>query len=280
MGGVGGFVDNTLGLNLFGQNGYDQVAEAQTQSGNQAMGTLAEAYKDSKGYLEPWQTTGASALKQLAGGDLMSGYQASDAYKFQLGEGQNAINNAMAARGLGNSGAALKELTKYSQGLASQDAQQYYNNQFNRLNTLAGYGSNAATAGAAGAAAYGQNIADLQTGIGNAKAAAAAGKAGQQANAVSSGMSIAAMFSDARLKKNIEPVPKEDLDELRSELNAFYWEYKDVLHGDPGRYIGIMAQDLEKTRLGQEIVVEVDGNKMIDMHRVLSVFLATMAEAA
>lgn len=50
------------------------------------------------------------------------------AYKFQLDQGTNAIQNHASALGTGSSGDTLKELTKYGQGLAST----YYNDAFNR----------------------------------------------------------------------------------------------------------------------------------------------------
>jgi hypothetical protein len=55
----------------------------------------------------------------------------SPAYQWQLQQGQDAIQNSAAARGLGDSGNTLKELTKYGQGLAST----YYNDAFNRALT-------------------------------------------------------------------------------------------------------------------------------------------------
>lgn len=55
-------------------------------------------------------------------------YFNSPAYQFQLEQGKNAIQNTMSASGLASSGAALKELTQFGQGLAAN----YYNDAFNR----------------------------------------------------------------------------------------------------------------------------------------------------
>lgn len=286
---MGEVIDNTLGTNIFGGNANEQGLQSQTAATQQAMGTITNAYKDSQGYLKPWESTGQSALGQLAGNNFMSGFSGSPALQFQLKQAETATNNAMARRGLGNSGAALKALQDRAQGIASQDYQQQYQNEFNRLNALAGYGNNAATNMSNAAMGYGQNIANLQTGLGDAQAAAAMGRANQTGNLVNNLFSLAgakgkeglgAAFSDERLKKNLVPVSKEDLDELRKDLKAFYYDYKDQIHGGD-RWIGIMAQDLEKTKFGKAIVSEnAKGEKMIDMHRVLSVFLATLAEVA
>lgn len=51
-------------------------------------------------------------------------YEESPAYKFQLSEGMNAIETSAAARGDLLSGATMKGLQRYGQGLASQDFNQ------------------------------------------------------------------------------------------------------------------------------------------------------------
>lgn len=294
--GVGGFVDNNLGTNIFGQNANVKASEAQAQATAQANQHLQNSYAQQQGYLNPYNQSGLTALSGLGAGQnsIMNGYQASDAYKFQLSEGQNAINNSMAAKGLGNSSAAAKSLAQYSQGLASQDAQQYYNNEFNRLNTLAGYGINAATNLSGATGSLGANLSNNTTGLGDAKAAAHIGQANQSQNAFNqymgvlgkaaesakSGGGAAFMASDERVKKNMIEVSKEDLEEMRSFLKAYYYEYLSDEHGE-GDFVGIKAQDLEKSKLGKYLVVtNSQGIKVIDMKRVLSMWLATMAQEA
>jgi len=56
------------------------------------------------------------------------------AYKFRLGQGQEALQRSLGARGLLGSGNRLTELTKYGQDMASQE----YDNQFGRLANLLG----------------------------------------------------------------------------------------------------------------------------------------------
>lgn len=267
MGAAGGIIDNTLGTNIFGENSNETGLQAQTRGTQEAISTL-----------RPWEIQGRNALNSLANNDFMQNWQQDPSYQFQLQEGMKGVNNAMAARGLGNSGAALKDMARFTTGLANQSYQQNYQNNLNRLGMVSGYGSAAAG-----------SIADAHTGLGDAGAAAAMGRANQTGNLVNNLFSLAgakgkeglgAVFSDERLKKNLVPVSKEDLDELRKDLKAFYYDYKDQIHGGD-RWIGIMAQDLEKTKFGKAIVSEnAKGEKMIDMHRVLSVFLATLAEAA
>lgn len=56
------------------------------------------------------------------------------AYKFRVGQGQEAINRQLGAKGLLNSGNRLMELTKYGQDMGSQE----YDNQFGRIKDLVG----------------------------------------------------------------------------------------------------------------------------------------------
>lgn len=141
------------------------------------------------------------------------------AYNFDLQQGQQAIQRSAAAQGGLVSGGALKDLNDYSQGFASNQFEQSYqnalaqyqqaynifqnnqSNQFNRLSGVAGLGQNAVTGTAtSGNAAAGTGalvnsstanaLSNLYTGQGNAAAAAtmAAG------NALSGGLNNVANY--------------------------------------------------------------------------------------
>ncbi len=58
----------------------------------------------------------------------------SAAYKFRVGQGQEALQRSLGAKGLLNSGNRLMELTKYGQDMGSQE----YDNQFGRIKDLVG----------------------------------------------------------------------------------------------------------------------------------------------
>ena len=60
--------------------------------------------------------------------------QQSAAYKFRVGQGQEALQRSLGAKGLLNSGNRLMELTKYGQDMGSQE----YDNQFGRIKDLVG----------------------------------------------------------------------------------------------------------------------------------------------
>lgn len=103
-------------------------------------------------------------------------YLNSTGYKFQMKQGQDAIASSAAARGLLNSGATAKALTKFGQGTGSQ----YFNDYLQQAGTVANRGEAAASdlahtvTGTAGASANvamqgGNAVADtLNTGFQNA----------------------------------------------------------------------------------------------------------------
>ncbi|WP_406238206.1 hypothetical protein ACF3NX_12670 [Acetobacter orientalis] len=86
-------------------------------------------------------------------------------YQWQYGQGMQAATNSAAARGLANSGAALKGASTFANGLADSTYQNQFNNQlaanssaqgnltntFNRQNQLLNYGAQAAGASASNA---------------------------------------------------------------------------------------------------------------------------------
>lgn len=148
----------------------DRAAEAQQNAANSANQTMWNMYQQQRQDMEPWRQAGSAALTSLQG-DFMKDWQKDPAYQFQLNEGNKAINAAASARGLGNSGATLKALTKYGQDYANTAYDQAYNRQYNRLSSLAGLGSNASSTNAANAGNYGQGVAANYIGMGNANAA-------------------------------------------------------------------------------------------------------------
>lgn len=79
-----------------------------------------------------------------AGYDALSsgeGFETSPGYEFRLQEGQDAIANTAAARGLRLSGDALKEALTYGEGQAAQEFDSWYGRGENKINNIytAGY---------------------------------------------------------------------------------------------------------------------------------------------
>ncbi len=203
-----GSIGGALVGGLFGSDAASTQADAATQ----AAGTSAAAskyaadiqkqiYDQTRADAQPWRTAGANALTQMVGGMgstgtngdptrpfAMSDDQEDPGYQFRLQQGQQALQRAASAGGRLYSGRAMKDLSAYSGGQASQEYQNAYNryntnqtNQFNRLastagigqttnNTLAYVGTNYANAAGSNAVNAGNNQANAQLMAGQASA--------------------------------------------------------------------------------------------------------------
>lgn len=284
----GGDIGKTLGnvTDSVGLTNYsgDRAMAAQQQATKDANATQLYMYNQTRSDNEPWRQTGVKALGQLNDPTQMQANFTQDpGYQFQLNEGLKAVQGSAAARGMGNSGAALKELNRYGQDYASNA----YNTYYNRVANLAGIGQTANAQNQQAGTNYANNVSANQIGVGNAAAANQMGATNRlsglistAAGAYAGGAGGKALFSDERLKKNIKEIQKSDLEEMKSHLRAYAFNYINSDYGK-GDWIGVMAQDLEKSKLGKILVVENEkGEKTIDQRKVLSLFLATMAEAA
>lgn len=168
-----------------------------------------EIYGQSMESLKPWESASQTGLQgQLAGlADPSSYYgykfqefdphafdpSSDPAYQFRLQQGMDSAMNSQAARGLQNSGGALKELTAYGQDMASQASDADLDRQYQRwlanqaggmgmanaraqgLSGLASMGYGATTQGNQLGQSYGSQYALGQQGIGNAQAAGTMG---------------------------------------------------------------------------------------------------------
>lgn len=124
----------------------------------------------------------------------MSDFQTDPGYQFRLDQGIKALNNSMAARGLGISGSNIKGAAEYGQNLASGEYQNAFNryqvnrsNQLNPLQSMMGAGQTSANTLTSAAGQMGQNVSDLQTQAGNARASGYIGSA----NALAGGLNSA-----------------------------------------------------------------------------------------
>jgi hypothetical protein len=128
------------------------------------------------GYLNPYMQSGEKAntavenIYGLNGAEAQNQsaglYQTSPGYEWQMKQGIGAIDNSAAAKGLRKSGATLKSLQTYGQGMADQDYQRW-------LEGITGLGKQgAASAFGAGNIQIGSNksIGEIYSGIGTAQA--------------------------------------------------------------------------------------------------------------
>lgn len=169
-------VVGAVGSSLIGASAAKKAAGVQATAAERTAALQEKQFQQTRADLAPWREIGASALNQYAqmlgiqtpGGtpgeapDRSAFYQ-SPGYQFRLGEGIKAVERSAAARGSLQSGAAMKAVQRYGEGLASQE----YGNYMTQLGGLAGAGQQAVT----------------QTGIFGAQAAGAMGAAGERAGA-------------------------------------------------------------------------------------------------
>lgn len=121
-----------------------------------------DQYNQTRADLEPWMKTGESALNRLFG-KVIEGpgeYEKSKDYNFLMEQGTQAQERGAAARGGLQSGAEQKELTRFGQGLASQDYDKWLARWYNSLTpyqSMANVGqTTGAQLGVLGAQAAGQ----------------------------------------------------------------------------------------------------------------------------
>lgn len=94
--------------------------------------------------LSPYLSAGTSGINALQSGFDPSQIESDAGYQFRLQQGQDALEKAIAARGMSGSGAALKALQDYGQGQAAQAYNDAYNQWYQKNAELGNYGQNAA----------------------------------------------------------------------------------------------------------------------------------------
>ncbi|ARU23738.1 hypothetical protein RSSE_c3357 [Ralstonia solanacearum] len=188
------------------------AASTQADASNRASQLQWQQFQQLQNNLKPYMDLGTNTipqLQQLLGSGALNRQfnfnptqqqlEQTPGYQFTLQQGNKAIDNAMAAKGLSLSGAQMKGLDQYNTGLASQTFQQQYNNalqqfstnygvnsdQYNRLAALLGLGQNAAAGVGNAGIQTGTNVANLMTGAANAQAAGQIGAS----NAIAGGLS-------------------------------------------------------------------------------------------
>ena len=189
-----------------------EAIEAQREATEMAIGEQRRQFDTSRADLAPWRQAGKQTLGQLSGmlrpgGELMQRFgaeqfQESPGYQWRFNEGQRATGAQGSALGRYMSGAQAKALTRWGQGLASEEYGAAYNRnaadqqrQYNMLAGVSGLGQGSAgqvaNLGANAASRIGQfatqgagNIGNLQTQIGNVQAAGGIGSANAWGNAL------------------------------------------------------------------------------------------------
>lgn len=85
----------------------------------------------------------------------------------------------------------------------------------------------------------------------------------------------AMMASDKNLKTNID-MGDDEIESMLDNLDAYEYDYKPEVN-DPGRKLSVMAQDLEKSNVGDELVEDAEMGKMVDYGKAAPVMMAATA---
>jgi hypothetical protein len=179
----------TVGGALIGSASSRQAASQQADAADRATAAQQAAAEQQRADLAPWRNTGELAnnkISQMLGLTGSSSFTSDDpSYAFRFSEGQKAVDNGAASRGMSLSGGALKALSKYGQDMASTE----YNNSFNRYKSVSDSGQSAAAGQGAASANLGNSTANNLMEAGNAQAAGTMGTANAWSSAIGSGVS-------------------------------------------------------------------------------------------
>lgn len=190
---------------ISGADAAKSAAGAQTGAVDAATAEQRRQYDQTRADYAPFRETGLAANARLAqlmqpGGDLARRFTAQDlandpvynsGLQFGLDQGTGAINARALAGGSYDSGATLKALTKYANDYGSTKANESYNrfntdmtNLYNRNAGLSGAGQTATGSVASAGQNAANNISDLNTQAGNARAAGIVGESNAWGNAL------------------------------------------------------------------------------------------------
>ena len=162
-----------IGGAAMASKGAKSAAKTQAKGAESATAEQRRQYDLSRGDQMPWLDAGKGALSQmqkLNAGDYSS-FNASPDYQWTLSEGMKGLDRSAASKGRLYSGGYGEDLTRFGQGLASQQ----YGNYYNRLAAMAGVGQTTAS----GLGVLGANMANN---IGNNMQNAADARASGYAN--------------------------------------------------------------------------------------------------
>jgi hypothetical protein len=89
---------------------------------------------------------------------------------------------------------------------------------------------------------------------------------------------VASAGSDYRMKREIRAADSQ-VEGFLDALNAYQYKYKDpqAPGADPGMFVGVMAQDLEKSPMGASFVKDTPQGKMVDYGHGLAAILASQS---
>ena len=193
---IGASVVGGVASAVIGSQSASKAGKVQARAAASAAAASKAQYEQTRADLAPFRQAGINSLTQLqkltgtdVGGNpltspltkpfnpTMADLEATPGYQFTLAEGLKSTQNSYAAKGLGQSGAALKGAAQYSTNLASTTFQQQFDNYLKQNNQIYGMLSGQVSLGENAAAQtgnFGQAAVNAQNNLTTSGAAAQA----------------------------------------------------------------------------------------------------------
>ena len=185
----------SIGSALIGASAANRAADLQAN----AAGNALAFQKQQMANLDPYLNVGKGATYTLGsmygigqdgktgGQHDFSGFTNSPDFKFAQDQGQLGLDRYENAKGMALSGGALKDVSQFNQGLATQQ----FGNYYNRLMSLSSLGQNAANA----SVGAGNAAANTIMGQGQAQASGIVGGANAITGGIGSGISNSLLYN-------------------------------------------------------------------------------------
>lgn len=217
-----------LGSSVIGGYSANRAAKEQARAAAESTAAQERMFEREVELQRPFREGGIQALNKLVPMALnykpfsLKDFEVDPGYEFRRREGLRAIENSALAGGMGQSGDTLRGLTRYGQGLASEEIMNAFNryqtnraNEMNPLLSLIGAAQTSTNALGSSAGRLGENIGSnlMQSGV-----ARASGYMGT-ANALAGGLSQYLAYNQNQSQNARD---QQYIDMLRSRANTYY----------------------------------------------------------
>lgn len=193
----------SIASGLIGASAAKDASSKQADAAANALGLQKQMFDTTQANFKPYLDVGKGATYSLGslygigqdgstGGqqDYSKFYDSPD-YGFAQQQGQLGLDRYENAKGMALSGGALKDVSQFNQGLATQQ----FGNYFNRLLSLSQIGQSAASGSAGSAANFSGQMANSIQGQGQAQAAGIVGGANAITGGINSGISNSLLYN-------------------------------------------------------------------------------------
>lgn len=146
MGSNSTLTQSGTGGTMFNRSSLGNIASTLMQYNDQEKlkEEMLKAQQRMEAAYAPYAQAGTTGLSNIMKGFDPGDITQNSGYQFRLAEGQKALERSLAARGMANSGAALKAAQEYGQNLAAEEYDNAYRRWYQENANLANAGQSAA----------------------------------------------------------------------------------------------------------------------------------------